>query len=130
MISSSGFGPGFLETVGHGFDVIGNNALQGHPGAGDGRGNEESARFDAVGNHGVLRAVQFFYPLDDDPSGARAFDLGAHGVEEIRKVDNFGFRGGSLDNSGPLGKSGGHHDVVGSKHCRAEFAAQVDDRAL
>jgi len=78
----------------------------------------------------VLRAVQFRDAFDDDPAGARAFDFGAHGVEEIREIDDLRLGGGAFDDGGALGEDGGHHDIVGSQDGRAEFPPEIADSPL
>ena len=44
---------------------VGATRFKGDSFAGDRAGDEESARLDAIGNHFVLRAVQFFHALDE-----------------------------------------------------------------
>ena len=71
-------------------------------------------------------AVQPIDPLDLQPARAVADDLGAHLVQEFREITHLGLAGGALDNGEPLRARGGHHDVVGAKHSRAEFTAEED----
>ena len=96
----------------------------------DRRRDQESAGLDSVRNHGVLGAMQFPHPLDDDPSRARAFDFRAHRDEKIGEILDFGLFGGSVDDRRPFGKHGSHHHIVGAEHRRAEPAAQIDCRPL
>ena len=98
--------------------------------SGDRARDQERAGLDAVRDDVVLGAVQFLHAFDDDAPRAGAFDFRAHLVEEIREIDDFGFRGGALDDGDALGEHRGHHDVVGAENGRAEFAAQINDGAL
>ena len=89
------------------------------------RGDEEGAGFDAVGDDLVLRAVQFLHAFDDDAPRAGAFDLRAHRVEEIREIHDFRFGGGAVDDGDAVGEHGGHHDIVGAEHGRAELPRKL-----
>ena len=92
--------------------------------------HQERARFDPIRNDVMLCAVQFFHAFDDHAPRARAFDLRAHLVQEIRQIDDFRFGGRAFDHGDAFGQHRGHHDVVGAEDGRAEFAAQIDDGAL
>ena len=76
--------------------------------------HEKCSGLDPVRDDVVLSAVQFLDAFNDDPAGAGAFNLRAHLVQEIRKIDNFRFR---------------HHHVVGPENSRPKFTAQIDHRA-
>ena len=91
--------------------------------------HQKRARFDPVGNDVVFGAVQFLHAFDDQTARARAFDLRAHLVQEIRQIDDLGFLRRSFDHRHAFGQNRRHHDVVGAENRRAEFALQVDDRA-
>ena len=108
--------------------MLGLDALERDSSAGDRAGDQECAGFDPIGNDVVLRAVQFLHAFDDDAPRARAFDLRAHLVEEIREIHDLRFGGGAFDHGHAFGEHGGHHHVVGAEHGRAEFAAQIDRR--
>ncbi len=91
----------------------------------NGARDEEGARFDAIRNDAVLRAVQFLHPFDDDAAGAGAFDFGAHLVEEIGEIDDLGFRGGAIDDRRAFGEDRGHHHVVRPEDGGTLFAAEA-----
>ncbi len=57
-------------------EVFGVALGHGHVAAGDRAGDQESAGFDAVGDDGVLGAVQALHALNTDQRGAGALDLG------------------------------------------------------
>ena len=78
------------------------------------------------GDDGVLGPVKFLHPLDLDPLGACAGDFGPHGDQEVGEVHDLRFLGGSLDDSRPLGKDGGHHDVSRAQDGRAVSAAEIN----
>ena len=70
----------------------------------------------------MLGAVQFLYAFDDQTPRARAFDLRAHLVEEIREVDDFRFGRRALDHGDAFREDRGHHDVVRAENGGAELA--------
>ncbi len=81
---------------------------------GDGGGEDECAGFDAVGNDGVLGAVELFDAGDFDDGCASAFDFGAHFDEEVGDVFDFGLARGVADDGLAFGEDGGHEDVFGA----------------
>ena len=60
-----------------------------HVAAGHGRANHKGARFDAVGNDRMRRAVQLLDTFDADDVRAGAADIGPHAVQIRRQVDDF-----------------------------------------
>ena len=84
--------------------------------AGGSHGGHVSARLDLIGNDGVAAAAETRYPADLDDVGARAHDVGPHGVEEVGQVHHMRLFGGVLDDRHALGQNGGEHDVHGSAH--------------
>ena len=105
------------------------HAQQFHLGAHHRACDEIRAGLDAVGDDAVLRAVQFLHALDDDAPRARALDLCAHLVQEIREVHDLGFGSRALDHGDAFRERGGHHHVVGAEHGRAVFPEEVHLRA-
>src|SRR5438270_6366390 len=82
--------------------------------AGEGSGNEEGAGLDAVGDDAMLGAFEFADAFDADGSGASAFNVGAHFIQECGEVGDFGFAGGVLQNGFAIGERRGHEQVFGS----------------
>jgi len=59
-----------------------------HAFTGDGTGNEEGARLDAIGDDGVLGAMEFSDSLDLDVLGTSTGDFRTHGGEEGREIND------------------------------------------
>ena len=53
-------------------------------------------------------------PLHADRGRAGALDFGAHGVEQLGQVGDFGFAGAILHDGLALGERGGHEQVFGA----------------
>src|SRR5690606_20431013 len=79
-------------------------------------GAQEGAGLDAVGHDTVGGAVQAFHALDDDAVGAVAFDVRAHGDQDLGQVDDLGFAGGVFQHGAAFGQGGGHHQVFRAGH--------------
>ncbi len=58
--------------------------------------------------------LQPLHALDDDPVGAGALDLGAHGAQEIRQIDDFGLARRILEHRLALGEGRRHHEILGA----------------
>ena len=99
-----------------GGEVIRVAAFHGEFAAGHRRRDQECSGFNAVRNNGVLSAVQAADATDADFVRARAFDLGAHLVEQIRKVLHLGLARRVFKDGNPLGKRGRHHEIFGAGH--------------
>ena len=82
--------------------------------AGHRSGDDKRAGFDAVGDDAVLRAVQFAHALYANRGRAGAFDLGAHFVEQVGEVRDFGLARAILQNGLAIGESCGHQQVFGA----------------
>ncbi len=91
--------------------------------------HEKCSGLDPVRDDVVLSAVQFLDAFNDDPAGAGAFNLRAHLVQEIRKIDNFRFLSGAFNHGRSLSQHGRHHHVVGPENSGPKFPAQIDHRA-
>ena len=108
--------PCIAQFVDHRFQVIAARMVQQHIATSGGHGAQKSTRLDAVGHHAVGGAVQLVHTLDVDAAGAVAFDLGAHGDEQLGQVRNFGFLSGVFQHRFPLGQTRGHEEVLGARH--------------
>ncbi len=82
--------------------------------AGDGAGDEESAGFDAVGDDGVLGAVQFLHAANVQRGSAVARDAGSHLTKHDDEVADFRLAGGIFQNGFAIGERGGHQNIFGS----------------
>ena len=82
---------------------------------GDGAGDEESARFDAIGVDAMAGAVEFGDAVDADGSGASTFNFGSHGGEEGCEVGDFGLAGTVFKDRFPFGQDGGHEEILGAR---------------
>src|SRR5262249_11681566 len=76
---------------------------------GHGGGDHESAAFDAVGNDAMFDALELVHAFDADFRRAVAANLGAHFVEHIGAVQDFGFAGGANEYGSPFGHRRGAH---------------------
>ena len=120
---------GCFDGGGDGLEVFAIDAAEGDALTGEGGGGHEGAGFDTVRDDGVLDAMKFLYPLDDDAAGASTGDFRTHGVEEIREIEDFRLGGGGLDDGDAFGEGGGHHDIVGAEDGGAVGATEVDFRS-
>ena len=64
----------------------------------------------------MLGAVQPADAADSDLVCSRAFDIGAHLVEQIREVLHFRFARSIFENRNPLGEGSRHHQILGAGH--------------
>ena len=78
--------------------------------------DDESAGFNSIGNNAMTRAMQLFHPLHADGVRARAFDPGAHLVEQRRQVADFRLARTILQNGFAFGQRRRHHQIFGSRH--------------
>src|SRR5260370_20669563 len=60
---------------------------------GEGPGDQVGARFDAVGDYGMLRAVEFLNAADAQRGCFVALNVGAHLAQQVNQVGDFGFAG-------------------------------------
>ena len=107
-------GAGLRQHVERGLQQFGPRVLQQHVAAGHGHGHGVGAGLDAVGQHGMARAVQAVDALDHDARGAGAGDLGAHLVEAVGDVADLRLARGVLDHRGAAGERGRHQRGVGA----------------
>jgi hypothetical protein len=110
---------GLLELGEHGAEVVGDHRCHPQAGAGDRGGEQEGAGFDAVGDDGVVGAVEAIDPHDRDRGGAGAAHLGTHRDQQARQIHHFRLEGGVLDHRFAVGQGGGHHQGFGGPHTRA-----------
>ena len=82
--------------------------LQKNVAAGHGDRHGVSAGLDAVGQHGVARAVESGDALDHDAPGAGAGDARAHLVEAVGDIDDFRLARGVLDDGRAVGQRRRH----------------------
>src|SRR5258708_13064506 len=79
--------------------------------AGQDGGNYKSARFNAIRNDAVPRAVKLLDAMDPDGMCACAFDFCPHFGEQGSQVRNLGFASTVFHDGLALGQSSGHHQV-------------------
>ena len=91
-------------------------AFQLHLAAGDRRGAGIGAGFDTVGHHLIGRAMQTLDPVDGEVRRADAFDLRAHGHQQVAQVDNFRLTRGIVQTAHALGQRGSHQRVLRRAH--------------
>ena len=88
----------------------------------NGRGQHIGAKFNAVGDNGVSRAVQTVDSLDDNLGCAVAFDLRAHFAQAVGQIDDFGLAGRIPNDGGALCKGRGHQDILGrANRCKGQL---------
>ena len=85
--------------------MLGLAAVQHHVAAGRGYGAQVGAGLDAVGDDGVLAAVEALDAGDGEGARADAFDLGAHLDEELGQVPDLGLLGGVAQEAVPLARA-------------------------
>ena len=80
--------------------------------------HEESARFNAVANRGMLARMQAgkLHAIDDDFSRAGARNASTHRIEHVRKVFDFRLASRVLDNRLALSRHGAHHGIFRGAH--------------
>ena len=78
---------------------------------GDGTGNEECSRLNAVGIDAVVRAVEAGDALDGDGGGARSLNVRAHGGEQGGEVGDFGLAGAVFHQGFAVGQDRGHEQI-------------------
>ncbi len=76
--------------------------------------NEERAGLDPVWLNIEFRAVQLVGAVDDDAIRAGAGHAGAHSVQEVRQVDDFGLARRVLDDGLAFRQDRGHHQILGA----------------
>ena len=95
--------------------------------AGDGSGGGERAGFDAVSNHGVVAAMQFFDAGDGDFVGADTFDLCAHGLQAMRQIAYFRLARGIVQHGYAVGDTRSHQEIFGGAY---RYFFKMDVRAF
>src|SRR6267142_2946994 len=90
--------------------------------------DQECSSFNPVGDHPVFRAVQIGHTFDDDSTRSRAFDLGAHFIQERCKVYDLGLLRSPFNYCHTIGQNGSHHHVISTEDGWAEFTLHIDNR--
>ncbi len=80
------------------------------------RRNEERSGLDAVGDDGVVGAVQPGHAVDADGRGPGALDSRAHGVQQGGQIADLRLARRVGDHRLPVGEHGRHHYVLGAGH--------------
>ena len=96
--------------------MLGDHVADQQPSACGGHGGHIGTGLNLVGNDAVGAAVELLHAPDADGIGARALDVGTHGVQEVGQVHDVRLLGGIFDGGGALGQGRSHHDVHGSAH--------------
>ena len=116
-----------LELCGDALEVLGDDVLDQHRAAARRDRRHERAGFDLVRDDGIAAAVQALDAADLDDIRARALDVRAHGVQEVRQVDDMRLLGAVFHDGLALGEHRGEHDV----HGRADrYHIKIDVRAV
>ena len=108
------FGADFFQFGNEGLQVFRNGILYEDIALGHGRADHESTRFDAVGDDGVIGAMQFLDAFDADDVGAGTADVGAHTVEVRCQIDDFRFFCGIFQDRLTVGHGCSHEDIFRS----------------
>src|ERR1022692_4806435 len=120
------FGAG-LQQLGHQRAHVFGHAIRDlQVAAGDGSGDEERARLDAVADDGVIRAVQLFDAAYVNRGSAGALDLRAHLRQQRAQIRDLRLARGVAQYGLAARQHGGHDQVFGAGH---RDAVEVDDRA-
>ena len=119
-------GAGLAQLGADALEVLGDHVLDQDLPAGRRGGHHVGACLDLVGNDGIGAAVQFFDAVDLHGIGAGAADVRAHGVEEVRQIDDMRFSRRVFNDRTAAGRHGGEDDV----HRRADGdLVKIDARA-
>src|SRR6267142_1918025 len=112
---------GFIEDVGVNASLLqlGNDRAEmigcavsyGQIAASDGARDQERACFDAIGDHGVLGAMEFLCAANAQGGRAVACDAGSHVAQHDDEIGDFRFAGGVLQDGFAIGEDCGHKDI-------------------
>ena len=102
------------EHVERGLQQFGTRVLQENVAAGHGDRHGIGAGLDAVGQHGMARAVKLGDALDGNAPGAGAGNARAHLVEAIGDVGDFRFLRRVVDHGGAVGERRRHDRGMGA----------------
>ena len=80
---------------------------------GNRRRHQEGAGFNTVRQNAINTAAQTLNAFDSDTVGALTCHLRAHGVEEVRSIDDLRLTRGVFDNSSPFRQRSSSHDGDG-----------------
>ena len=106
----------FTQLGGDALHVLGDNIAHKHIAACGCHSCHVGAGLDLVGDDGIAAALQLLYATDLHRVGTGAGDVGAHGVEEVGKVDDVGLLCRVFNVGSALNEDGCHHDVGGGAH--------------
>lgn len=81
-----------------------------------GGGDHKGSRLDLVGNDRIGCPAKRLNAADFYDVGSGASYIGAHGIEEVGKIDYVRLLGGIFDNRQPPCLCGGNHNVAGGAH--------------
>ena len=101
----------FVQLAHESVEVRGIASRHVHVSARHGGGNDERARFDAVRNDAVLRAIQLADAFHAHRRRTRAFNLRSHLVEQIGEIGDFRFTRAILENRFAVRERCGHKQV-------------------
>ena len=104
----------FLEFADERAQVLWRAAGEQEIATGDRSGDEKRPGFDAVGDDGMLGAVQLFNALHADRGGAGALDPGTHLGEKRGEIGNFRLEGAVFEGAFALGENRGGQDILGA----------------
>ena len=79
-----------------------------------GRGRHEGTRLNAVGDHGVFRAVKRIAAVNHNGRRAVTLNLRAHRAQAVREIHHFRLTRGVFNHRAAFGEDCRHHDVFGS----------------
>src|SRR5204863_319476 len=105
----------FAQLCKHRIEVIRPCVIDADVSCGDGAGNKISARLYPIWKYFIRGAPEPLHALDPDSVRAGSPDPRAHGIQEIREIDDFRFTGGVLDDRFSSGESRGHHKVLSAR---------------
>ena len=104
------------QLVDNGIEMLGAPALQHHIAARSGHSAQESAAFNAVGHHGVLAAVELFYPFNGDAAGAVPSNFRSHFDKHFCQIGNFRLLRGVFKHGYAIGQGSSHQEVFSASH--------------
>ena len=87
-------------------------------------GDQKCCRFDAVGNHFMLCAVQFCHAGDRDGWAAGAGNVRAHRIQKKGEIHHLRFARRAFDDGDAVAERRRHHHVCRPQNRRAGAAAE------
>ncbi len=111
------------------FQMLGNHAHHIRRAAGNGRGEHQRCRFDAIGNDTVAPTAEPLHSIDFDGRRPQSADPRTEHVQHAAEAGDLRFARRAADDGAAAGEHGGTKHVRRARHRRTARTAEVDCRA-